>query len=64
MFGYDDIQRGGRRMVSGYVRSTVDRESLGLDWRWKSRSPGTTAAGEPPSLPHETLLLLGRVGHI
>ena len=52
MSGNDNIPGGGGRLVLGHVCWSLDGQSMGMDWRWKSRNTGTTASRESPSIPH------------
>ena len=64
MSGYDDIQGGGWSLVLGDVRCSVDWKGLGMDWRWESRSSGTTTACQSTSISRPSHGFLGNVSHI
>ena len=64
MFGYDNIPRGGGRLVLGHVCWSLDGQGLGMDWRWKSRNNGTTASRESQSIQHSIVRLSDNVNNL
>lgn len=64
MSGYDYIQRGSGGMVLGDVRCTLDRQGMGMDWRWESGNSRTATTSESTSLPYSTFSVLGHVGTV